>query len=281
MKLISKLLQDPLAISRQAKTEDKPKKGKKPAVVAERTDKPLVERSVSMSNALARGAQNLNLSQKRLLALALAKTDSVPAQDLLNATRDDSGWRVRLFAHEYAEAYEVDLNTAYEQLQASSHSLLKTLWKAVHEGKKGPVVTEGQWLALAEYSNGEGRVDITFHHKIAPHLLALRTQFTTYKLKQAAALRSIYSWRMFECLRSWQSTGVWRVSIDDFHVAMDAPASCVADFGQLKRRIIEPAVKELREKDSILLEWDAERSGRKVIGLVFRFSPDPQGRLEI
>lgn len=285
MKLIGKLLQDPLAISRagkqEEKPEEKPKRGRKPAITPERTDKPLVERSVSMSNSLARGAQNLNLSQKRLLALALAKTDSVPVLDLQNATRNETGWRVRLFAHEYAESYEVDINTAYEQLQTSSHTLLKTLWKVVHEGRKGPVITEGQWLAMAEYSSGEGRVDITFHHKIAPHLLALRSQFTTYKLKQAAALRSIYSWRMFECLRSWQSTGEWRVSIEDFHLAMDAPESCRADFGQLKRRIIDPAVLELKKKDGFIVEWDTERAGRKVIGLVFRFSPDPQGRLPI
>ena len=86
---------------------------------------------------------------------------------------------------------------------------------------------------------------------------------------------------MFECLRSWQSTGEWRVSIEDFHRAMDAPESCRADFGQLKRRIIDPAIQELKKKDGFIVEWDAERAGRKVIGLVFRFSPDPQGRLAI
>ena len=91
MKLIGKLLQDPLAISRAGKPgdepEEKPKRGRKLAITPERTDKPLVERSVSMSNSLTRGAQNLNLSQKRLIALALAKTDSIPVLDLQNATQ--------------------------------------------------------------------------------------------------------------------------------------------------------------------------------------------------
>ena len=104
MKLIGKLLQDPLAIARTGdKPVEKAKRGRKAAIMAERTDKPLVERSVSISNSLARGAQNLNLSQKRLLALALAKTDSIPVLDLQNATRHETGWRVRLFAHEYAK----------------------------------------------------------------------------------------------------------------------------------------------------------------------------------
>jgi Protein involved in initiation of plasmid replication len=252
---------------------------RKARVLKPRTDVAIADRSVSMSNALARGAQGLSLSQKRIISLAMADTDSLPARDLM--TGQIHGWTVRLLAHDYAETYEVDANTAYEQLKTGAHSLLKTLWRTVSMGRKGPSVTEGQWLSLAKYSKGEGRVDITFHPHIAPHLLALRKQFTTYKLKQAAALRSIYAWRLFECLQSWQSTGRWTPDIAEFHKAMEAPASCVKDFGQLKRRVIEPAVKELREKDGVRLEWEPVKAGRKVVGLDFKFSPDPQIKLDL
>lgn len=244
-----------------------------------RTDLPIEERYVSMSNALARGAQGLSLSQKRIFALAMAKTDSVPARDL--ASGQFGGWTVRLLAHEYAETYEVDANTAYEQLQDGCRSLLKCLWRTVSEGPRGPIVTEGPWCVLAKYSKGEGRVDLSFSPHVAPHLLALRSQFTTYKLKQAAALRSIYAWRLFECLQSWKSKGQWKPTIDEFQRAMEAPASCAANFKDLRRRVIEPAVKELREKDGLLLEWEPEKAGRKVIGLVFKFRPDPQGKLDV
>lgn len=251
----------------------------KAKMLKQRTAVAIPKRSVSMSNALARGAQCLSLVQKRIIALAMAKTDSLPAKDLLAGLA--YGWRVRLFASEYQETYEVDANTAYEQLKEGSHSLLKCLWKTIAEGKKGEVITEGQWLQLAEYSKGEGRVDITFHPRIAPHLLALRSQFTTYKLKQAAALRSVYAWRLFECLQSWRSKGKWSPTIDEFNKAMDAPVSCTADFGRLRARIIDPAVKELIAKNGLLIQWETEKAGRKVIGLKFTFQPDPQGRLEL
>lgn len=245
-----------------------------------RTDVAVKDRYVSMSNALARGAQGLSLSQKRIIALAMAHTDSVPAKDLMNGAM--VGWKVRLSADEYAETFEVDANTAYEQLKSGSDSLLKCLWQTVSEGgKKGPVITKGQWLFLAEYCKGGGYVDITFHPKVSPHLLALRSQFTTYKLKQAAALRSIYAWRLFECLQSWKTKGRWTPDIEEFQKAMEAPASCGKDFGNLRKRVIEPAVKELREKDGLLLEWEPVRLGRKVTGLVFTFRPDPQGKLDL
>lgn len=250
---------------------------RKTKMMKPRTDVAIPDRYVSMSNALARGAQGLGLSQKRVIALAIAHTDSVPAKDLMSGVI--GGWRVRLYAGDYAEAYEVSADTAYEQLKATSRSLLKCLWQTVSKGPRGPIITEGQWLSLADYNKGEGCVDITFHQKVAPHLLALRSQFTTYKLKQAAALRSIYAWRLFECLQSWKAKGRWSPDIGEFQKAMDAPASCLKDFGQLKRRVIEPAVKELREKDGLLLKWEQVKAGRKVTGLVFTFQTDPQGKL--
>lgn len=57
---------------------------------------------------------------------------------------------------------------------------------------------------------------------------------------------------------------------------MDAPESCCKDFGNLRKRVIEPAVKELLEKDGLLLEWEAIKAGRKVTGLDFKFRTDPQ-----
>jgi hypothetical protein len=36
--------------------------------------------------------------------------------------------------------------------------------------------------------------------------------------------------------------------------AMDAPSSCRKDCGNLRIRIIEPAINELREKESLVIE---------------------------
>ena len=254
-------------------------------MLKERTDLPIEDRYVSMSNALARGAQGLSLSQKRIIALAMAKTDSLPISDLQNASR--GGWSIRLCANEYAEAYDVDARTAYDQLQMTSRSLLKTLWRAVREkidgppGQRGPRILEGPWLTLAEYSKGEGSVEITFNPAISIHLLGLRTQFTTYKLKQAAALRSIYAWRLFECLQSWKKEGCWECTIEEFQHAMEAPVSCCANFGMLNRTVIQPAIKELRQKDGLIIDLKLNKAGRKVIGLSFTFYPDPQWRIPL
>lgn len=93
--------------------------------------------------------------------------------------------------------------------------------------------------------------------------------------------RSIYSWRLFECLQSWSNKGKWSPDMDEFLHAMEAPESCSKDFGNLRARVIEPALKELREKDNMEIELELKKAGRKVTGLVFTLRKNPQGKLEI
>ena len=49
----------------------------------------------------------------------------------------------------------------------------------------------------------------------------------------------------------------------------------------MKRRIIDPAVKELTQKDGWLIQWEPIKAGRKVKSLQFTFMRDPQGRLPL
>jgi plasmid replication initiation protein len=43
--------------------------------------------------------------------------------------------------------------------------------------------------------------------------------------------------------------------------------------------MIEPAVKELTEKDGWLIQWEAVKAGRKVKAIRFTFMRNPQGSL--
>jgi len=245
----------------------------------ERTTQPIQERFVSMSNALARSAQGLKLSEKRVVALALAKTDSKPLKDLHLAIFAN-GFTVRLSSAEYAEAYDVDSDTAYSQLKSAGKNLMRRQVRTLENTRRGLKEVETNWCGQCTYHHGEGWIEIAFTSQISPHLLGLRKAFTSYKLKQASALRSVYSWQLLQCLESWKETGKWSPSIEEFNHAMDIPISLKKDFGQVRRRVIEPALKELRDKDNMEIDLELEKAGRKVIGLVFRFQKNAQGALD-
>jgi plasmid replication initiation protein len=248
----------------------------KPKVVEPKTDKPLVERHVNMSNALARSAHGLNLTEKRVIACGLASTDSKSPR-AYNQVMVHGGWLIRLIAVDYAETMGIEPKTAYEQLKEAASTLIKKQWTIID----GKTVTRYNWLSRMKYHEGEGWVELEFTHHTAPHLLALQNHFTSYKLKQSAALRSVYSWRLLECLESWKSTGRWTPTIEEFCRAMDAKASHRSNFGMLRRSVIEPSIRELRDKDGFNVDWKPIKSGRKVTSLEFSFEKSKQGRFDV
>lgn len=117
--------------------------------------------------------------------------------------------------------------------------------------------------------------------ELVPSLVGLRKQFTTYQLQQASALRSAYSWRLLELLARFKSTGIAEYTIEDFAASMDATEKQKADFGKIRTKIIEPAIKELTQKDNWLIEWEPIKAGRKVKAIRFTFKRDPQGKLDL
>lgn len=239
-------------------------------------DSPLSELQVNMSNALTRSAHSLKLSEKRIIAACIAKTDQMPNME---AVKQRGAWLVRLSAIDYAQTFDIGLDAAYEQLQAGAENLFKRYITTTRQTRKGPEIYRFVWVGGVRYHHGEGWIELDWFHEVVPHLFNLKGDFTKYKLKQASALRSAYSWRLFELLQSWQDTGCYQPTIEAFCESMEVPESYQKNFRETRRRVIEPAVQELIEKNNMLITWTTQNAGRKVIGLTFKFQPNPQGSL--
>ena len=266
------------------KRRGRPPKAKAQALANYKADDPERlpgERWVTMSNALTRGAHGLTLAEKRIVASAVSKLDSrrvLPSGEVP---------RTRITAVEYAETFEVDLNTAYDQLQDAAKQLYKrsiTFYEPAHKrnGKPlPPTRVQMRWVGSVKYQKGEGWVELAWWPDLLRHLVGLKAQFTTYQLQQASALRSAYSWKLLELLTRFQSTGKAEYTIEDFCASMEATEKQAANFAKVRTKIIEPAVKELTEKDGWMIQWEAVKAGRKVKAIRFNFMRDPQGRLDV
>lgn len=229
---------------------------------------PLANRNVSMSNLIVNAAHSLNLSEKRIVSAAIASLDSF--------AKAPPSKPIRITAHEFAACFGIDENTAYTQLRTGSKNLFQRYITRVVQTPKGEVVERIRWIDRIAYQDGEGYVELNFTGHVAPYLTALEKRFTTYKLQQTSALRSVHSWRLFENLKQWESTGKWIVEIEDFHRVMESSKSYQTNFAQLRKWVIEPAVKELTENNNLDIRWEALKSGRKVSRLVFFFKPAEQ-----
>lgn len=224
---------------------------------------------VSMSNALARSAQGLSLHEKRLLALCISKLDSGRHWTPEKLT-------VRVSISEYRKVFEIPNDKNVYSDLATACSTLEERLIVFYDDKDKDVEHHVRWVGRTTYAKSKGWIEVVFFHELAPHLFKLRKQFTTYHLKQATALRTVYAWRLLELLMQFASTGVVRITLEAFWHAMEAPDSCRKSFKDLRRRIIEPAVSELKNRESLIISWRPKKTGRKVTSLEFSFDYDPQ-----
>jgi plasmid replication initiation protein len=234
-----------------------------------------------MSNALTRAGHGLTLAEKRIVAIAASKLDS------RQTLRPGEVPTTKIAAAEYAETFDITLDAAYQQLSSAAKALHKrhiTFFEPSFKrnGKAlKPTRVEMNWVGQVNYQEGEGWVELHWWPALMRHLVGLTKQFTSYQLQQASALRSAHSWRLLELLMRFKSNGWAEYSIEDFAVSMDATEKQKTDFAKIRTKIIEPAVKELVEKDGWIIEWRPIKAGRKVRSLRFEFMRNPQKRLDL
>jgi plasmid replication initiation protein len=236
--------------------------------------KPLRDYHVTMSNRLVLAAQGLSLTEKRLVAAAVSQIDSKRSPETL---------AVRVRAQDFADAYGLDQSNAYAHLRDAEETLSNRYIRWTEPGPRGKLrEVKMRWVYRVTYAKGEGWIELAFSPELRPHLTLLREKFTSYQLSQAGALRSVYSWRLMELFfsktdgKKERPEGWLALSIEEFEAAMEAPVSCRGNYKDLKRRVLLPAVDELRQKNGLDIDVTTKTTGRKVTGLRFDFGPSAQ-----
>jgi plasmid replication initiation protein len=103
----------------------------------------------------------------------------------------------------------------------------------------------------------------------------LHKQFSSYRLKQIAGLKSVYSIRLLEFLTQFKSTGKLAIELRKFKDRLEIKNE-YKRFYNLKMRVIEPAVKELMEKSNLIINWKPIKTGKRITQLEFIFSEKPK-----
>lgn len=137
------------------------------------------------------------------------------------------------------------------------------------------------WFDTAEYIDNKGIVEFEISEKLKPFVSELKLSaghYTSYLLSEVLQLRSGYSIRLYQLLRSYKSQGRWSVSLDDFIEQVgirerDQKGNIVREklktFGNIHLWAIKPAVAEINAKSSMEVAYSFKKEGRAVVGLEF------------
>lgn len=148
--------------------------------------------------------------------------------------------------------------------------ITKELMKKVFEIEEGNTLIQTAWLSGAKYEKGSGEVTLTFSSYLKPYMLKLNQLYTQYKLSNVLLMKSKYSPKIYEILKSneFKKQKFIEIEVDKLRKMFKAEDiyPLYADF---KRHVIQKTQKELKKYTDIAFDFEEIKTGRKVTSIKF------------
>jgi len=150
----------------------------------------------------------------------------------------------------------------YDHLKKTIQNIAdKSLWLRV-----GEIETLFRWFTYVELHDN-GMIKIRLHDALKPYLLQLEKHFTVYSLIYPLVMRSQYSIRLYEILKSYDNLGSWTFDAKQLQIMMGAESHKL--YGDFKRRALVVAVQEINELTDLSVAMEEIKEGQKVVELCF------------
>lgn len=222
---------------------------------------------VVKSHRIITALQNLSLTEMRLIQLAI-----------IDAREKEAGLQtnkpLKIHAKRYAEAFDVQIDTAYKILAEAGKTLRSRYFKFINYRENE---VETNWVQQVEYIKKEARIEIIFTVAVVDEITRLSSHFTQYDLEFIATLNSIYSVRLYELIVKWLSAR--QTDVFDYEILRGQLGIGVNEYQRMtdfKKRVLDLAVNEINEKTDIKVSYTQEKNGTKIIGFKFKVNKKAQ-----
>ena len=245
------------------------------------TTKDLAEHTYTQENSLLRAHYACSVKEKRLLQIGMSKLN--PTESYLTLDKDAPP-TITVTVDDWIKAYGGGVaRQAYRDLTQAADMLYE---RSVHLHPKdaGPSGKEKfRWFERSRFDAALGTVDLTFTYSAARRLVGMENNFTSTDLLSVEGLKRLSSIRLYELAKSIldvsksrkKLTGHQTMAVDDFRYMVD----CVDKyprFPELKRCVIDPAMREVSLKTDLTITAKYEKAMRNVVRIQWTVKDNDQ-----
>lgn len=219
---------------------------------------------VYKANQVVEASYRLSLNELRVV---LACIGQVQSKEALLVTDE-----FELSAKDFAEFFFISNDRAYHALLEVTESLFNRYVVVDNPDVNRPKIKrlKMRWISSIKYLTDDGKVILRFSQDMLPFLSDLKGSFTKYDIEHIGKMTCIYAIRLYELLMQWKTTGKREIELDwlkkQFQIEGLYP-----DMHNFKKRIIEPAVKDINTHSNYQVSWTQRKTGRLVTHLTFIF----------
>jgi plasmid replication initiation protein len=216
---------------------------------------------------ITRARHNYNVHEMRILIRIIESL-----QSYMEYSKDRSDVQKTLLGDTI-----VNLNTqSLLPLNSENYSCVKLALKSLENkiitvnGKdsKGEYTTNARLIMKSKYYCNNQLVEIQLDRDLVPDLLALSKNYSQYLVEVAFNSSSTYVMKLYLHICHWKDKIKKSESIDSIRNLLDLGTK-YAKPKDIRRRILEPASKELKERADVWFEIDSTvKQGRSITGYV-------------
>lgn len=132
------------------------------------------------------------------------------------------------------------------------------------------------WLDRVELNRKSGRVRVRIDDRLAPYLFNLSRHYTRYQLYNVLAMRSAFSIRMYELLKSYTFQRTKEFSVDELKtILMVAEKKSYKNFNLFRTKVLDKAIDEINSLTDLKISYELINQGRKVVSIKFSMISKP------
>lgn len=170
---------------------------------------------------------------------------------------------------EYCKICGIDYDNGknYQDVKATLKKLRdKSMWLTLPDGSETTV----GWLAKATTNKKSGIAHIKLDEDMVPYLFDLKQKFTQYQLYNVLGMKSAFSVRIYELMKSYSFRHTITFKLDELKkLLMVEDVKSYNRFPDFRRKVLEKAQLEINELTDINIEFEPIKTGRKVTSIKF------------
>lgn len=217
---------------------------------------------------IQRNRFELSLPEQKTVAFICSMIKPIESLDRANGAPFQLEYEFNI--RDYCKVCGIDYDNGknYADVKATLKRLRdRSMWMSLDNDSETIVA----WLDRVTTNKKSGIAKIRIDDRLAPYLFDLGVKFTQYQLYNILAMKSAFSVRIYELMRSYAFQKSKTFDLDELKQLLSVKNVKSYDrFPDFRRKVLEKAQEEINELTDIDIYFEPILKGRKTVKVKFR-----------
>lgn len=212
----------------------------------------------------------LSLTEQKTVAYVCSMIKPIEAKDRAKGVPFQLEYDFNI--RDYCKVCGIDYDNGnnYANVKATLKKLSdRSMWVTFDENPDEEVLC--RWLSKVRTNKKSGIAHIKLDEDLVPYLFDMGRKFTEYQLYNILAMRSAFSVRIYELMKSYAFQKSKTFNIDELkRLLMVDNVKSYKNFADFQKRVLDIAQEEINELTDLTISFEPITQGRKVVQVRFR-----------